>query len=430
MSIIRTKGLSLNIVLLALIGFFATWGEGMQKVISRASIIYPALAAVYMFFYYNSFIRSVRGKQIVPKEFKWLYVFILIHSIIYISLNFQSIGFGSEMGTTNDEGFAYGKTESGIVIIRYFLFLLFCLYLTVAFDNEYKLKIFAISFVIGFMCTILLGGAFHSYANALVRFSGGVQDPNVMAFDALVALIFSVYLYKSNKMFAIRMFLIVSFVIELLAVFLSFSRGAYLALAIWTLLYMIHKGLWRNIWKVIMGLVIFSIIGYMAMRNLGIDSEIVETRFSLEEMQEKKGANRGLIWETYLTNFDKYFVFGMGIGNSPKVMIGNKLGVSEAYESHNLYIQFFAEYGFIGLLLYLLYWRGYMHQNRRTQGNNYILMTVGWAFLVVTFFLNIDKGRTFWIVLAIINTVWMRNIQSRKTIQRQESISIDKHVNF
>ena len=29
--------------------------------------------------------------------------------------------------------------------------------------------------------------------------------------------------------------------------------------------------------------------------------------------------------------------------------------------------------------------------------------------MTVTFFLNIDKGRTFWIVLAILNMIWISN---------------------
>lgn len=110
---------------------------------------------------------------------------------------------------------------------------------------------------------------------------------------------------------------------------------------------------------------------------MGIDVEILKDRFSIEEMQENKGANRGYIWEAYLSNTDKYFVTGMGIGNSPKVMQGNKQGVAENYETHNLYLQFFAEFGIIGLLLYLRYWNNFMKQYRRTKGSNYILMTMG-----------------------------------------------------
>lgn len=119
------------------------------------------------------------------------------------------------------------------------------------------------------------------------------------------------------------------------------------------------------------------IVGTTAVRFLEIDTEMIETRFSIDEMKENKGANRGLIWEAYLTNIDKYFVTGMGIGNSPSIMKGNKQGVSETYESHNLYIQYFAEYGIVGLILYLLYWRDYIRQFKRTKIDKWFLMSMG-----------------------------------------------------
>jgi O-antigen ligase len=409
----KKKGLSLNIVLLALIGFFATWGEGMQHVFSHASLIYPALVAVYVVFNYGSLRRVLRRTAIVPKEFKILFLFILIHTVIYVIFNFNEIGFGRETGTANDEGFSYGKTESGMVIVRYFLFLLFSLYLAVAVSDGRKLKVFSFSYIAGFICTII-GGAYHSYTSTLLRFSGGLQDPNAMAFDAIIALLFTFYLFNKYKTKGVRVFLTASLVFDILAILISFSRGAYLAMLIWGIVYIVHKGLLRSLWKVLVVGVIALVIGVIAIRSLGIDTEMLEYRFSIEEMREKKGANRGLIWEAYLSNMEKYFVTGMGIGNSPSVMKGNKQGVSEAYESHNLYIQYFAEYGIIGLLLYLLYWRGYLRQFRKTKNDKWFLMSMGMVFLVVTFFLNIDKGRTFWIVLSLLNMVWMENIR-RKT---------------
>ena len=409
----KKKGLSLNIVLLVLIGFFATWGEGMQHVFSRASLIYPTLVAVYVVFNYGSLRRVLHRTAIVPKEFKILFLFILIHTVIYVIFNFNEIGFGRETGTANDEGFSYGKTESGILIVRYFLFLLFSLYLTVSFSEEKKLKVFSFAYIVGFVFTIF-GGAYHNYVNTILRFSGGLQDPNAMAFDAIIALLFSLYLYNKYDTKGTRLFLSVTFVLEILAVLISFSRGAYLAMIIWSIIYIIHKGLLRSMWKILAFGAVAIMIGTSAVRFLGIDTEMIETRFSLDEMKENKGANRGLIWEAYLTNMDKYFVTGMGIGNSPSIMKGNKQGVSEDYESHNLYIQYFAEYGIIGLLLYLLYWRGYLRQFRKTKNDKWFLMSMGMVFLVVTFFLNIDKGRTFWIVLSLLNMVWMENIR-RKT---------------
>lgn len=248
----KRNQLTFNTVLLFLIGFFATWGEGMQHVISKASFIYPAFVAIYIVCNLISFKSIVRSQQIVPKEFKALYLFITIHTALYLLFNFQSIGFGTESGNANDAGFAYGKTESGIVILRYFLFLVFSLYLAVAFRYEDKLRTFSYAYITGFIFTIV-GGASNSYANALIRFSGGLQDPNSMAFDALVALILSVYLFHTNLPKIAKVYVMFSIMIDLLAIFMSFSRGAYLALVIWCFLYFFRKGLIRNLVRIAMG---------------------------------------------------------------------------------------------------------------------------------------------------------------------------------
>lgn len=405
--------LTFNTILLFLIGFFATWGEGMQHVTARASLIYPAFVAIYIIYNFNSFKSIVKSRQIVPKEFKTLYMFITIHSILYLLFNFQSIGFGTELGNANDAGFAYGKSESGIVILRYFMFLVFSLYLAVDFQNEDKLRTFSYAYITGFIFTIV-GGAYNSYANDLMRFSGGLQDPNAMAFDALVAFIFSLYLFHTKLSRTAKCFIIFSIMIDLLAIFLSFSRGAYLALFIWCLLYFIRKGIFRNIGRIIFGFGLFVMIGLIGVNKMGIDAEILQERFSIEEIRENKGANRGYIWEAYLSNADKYFFTGMGIVNSTKVMQGNIYGVAENYETHNLYLQFFAEFGIVGLLLYLRYWKNYIKKYRRTKDNYFILFSLGICLLIVTFFLNIDKGRTFWIVLSLLNMISLHDNQRKK----------------
>ncbi len=418
MSMERKNSLSLNTVLLALIGFFATWGEGMQMVIANASTIYPVLIVMFMILNFNKFYIIINQRRIVPKEFKYLFLFILIHTLLYIIFNFHSLGFGTDVREANDEGFSYAKADSGVIIIRYFIFLLFCLYLTIAFERENKLRLFSLFYIIGFVGTIVLGGAFHGYENSLIRISGGLKDPNAMAFDAIISFLFSLFLYKSFKSKILNAFIVVFIIIEFLAIFLSFSRGAYLALAIFGVIYIYRKGIICNIWKLFLYIFLFALIGSIAIRTIGIDTELIAARFSYQEIEEKKGASRGYIWEAYLDNMDEYFITGTGIANSSKVLIGNKIGVSENYETHNLYLQFFVEYGIIGFVLYILYWKGFLSRYRKTDNSYFFLMSMGIVLLVVTLFLNIDKGRTFWIVLSVINFIWMNGkYKNRDTLR-------------
>ena len=46
----KSHSLTFNTILLFLVGFFATWGEGIQLYVSRASLIYPAFVTIYIVF--------------------------------------------------------------------------------------------------------------------------------------------------------------------------------------------------------------------------------------------------------------------------------------------------------------------------------------------------------------------------------------------
>ena len=404
----KSYKININIPLLALIGFFATWGEGMQKILPKASLVYPALMAVYMLLNGNSFLKRISKKQpVVPKEFKYLFVFIFIHSLIFFILNYQSISFSTVADVrVNEEGFLYTVEGKGITMCRYFLFMFFCVYLTASFANERLLKIFSTSYILGFICTIF-GGAFHVYGG-LIRISGGLDDPNVMAFDALVALFFSFYLFSRYNSKILNIFILFSVFVSLVAILMSFSRGAYLALIVWLLFFLYKMGVKKYFWKVIFSLSILTSIAIISVKRMNLDIELLLNRFSLETMSESKGANRGMIWEAYLSNMDRYFVTGMGITNTTKAIKGNRQGVSENYETHNIYITYFVEFGIFGLILFVLYWRGVVNVFFRIDRNDsyYYLVSLGILFMLVNCFLSLDKGRTYWIVLACTNMVW------------------------
>ena len=216
----KTFRYNINTLLIALVAFFATWGEGMQMILPRASMLFPLLVVVYIIWNFIPFlntierrriVKTIRGKKtvktvlrrrIVPREFKYLFVFVVIHTLIYVSLNFNSFSFSTEMGNANAEGFSYGKSGSGTVLVRYLLFLLFSLFLSVSLSKERNIKVFSLFYSLGFCGTILLGGASHGYASSLIRFSGGLQDPNAMGFDGLIALMFTLYYlncFRTNK---------------------------------------------------------------------------------------------------------------------------------------------------------------------------------------------------------------------------------------
>ena len=197
-----------------------------------------------------------------------------------------------------------------------------------------------------------------------------------------------------------------------------------MALFIWSILYFCRIGLSKHLWKIVIALFILIFAGGVIMKKMQINSDVLKARFSLEEIKESKGSTRGDIWAAYLSNINKYFVLGAGFDNSPSVIKGNTQGVDERYETHNLYLQFLAEYGIIGFLLYLMYWFGFIKLYKKIRGPVFFLYSMGILMMLITAFLNIDKGRTFWIVFAVINMVWMRyKALGVKQRRKNESIS-------
>ena len=59
----KSLKININSLLLALLGFFATWGEGMQRILPKANLVYPALMAVYMLLNGNFFLKGISKKQ-------------------------------------------------------------------------------------------------------------------------------------------------------------------------------------------------------------------------------------------------------------------------------------------------------------------------------------------------------------------------------
>lgn len=405
----KSYKININIPLLALIGFFATWGEGMQKILPKANLVFPALMAIYMLLNSNLFLKRINKKQpIVPKEFKYLFLYILFHTLIYILFNLSSISFNTVSEVrVNEDGLVYTEESNGVSILKYFVFLVFCLFLTNTFSQRRYLNVFAVFYVLGFVGTIFFG-AYDVYGG-LVRVTGGVGDPNYMALDALVALMFSFYIYGRSNSRTAKNFIILSIIVELFGIIVSFSRASYLALIIVAILYLYRSGIVKNIMKLFASLVVLVFVNNYAINKIGVDTEILISRFSIEQMEESRGAKRGFIWEAYLSNMDTYFITGTGMRNTQVAIRNNNQGVADNYMTHNTYLQYFVEYGIVGLFLFLLYWKNFI-QSTRNGSDSFFLYSIGIVLMIVIFFLNCDKGRTYWIVLTIVNVVSMRRI--------------------
>lgn len=385
-------------------GFFATWGEGMQLVFSKASLMYLVFVLLLLLNNRKLFFQGSNGPIFtLPKEFKIMMGFIIIHTIIFVFFHLDRFVFGKEL-LTEDDQFTFQTSGTGEALVRYFIFAAFSVLLSFLIRSEQNLRIFLFGFCCGFIPT-LLGGYSGEY-DALVRFSGGVKDPNIMALDASLVLFFSLFLLKTNKQQLLYKIICYSaIIVALIAVLLSFSRGVMLALVISAIYWLFKQNSFNRILRYIV-----LVIGVLVIIYLLLPQEIIDAmsvRFSIKEAEESGGAGRESIWIEYLSHWTDYFITGTGLNNCQSVLVShNSL---EYRVTHNQYLKMFVEFGFLGILFYLSYFKRLFKTCRSTVGS-YMFLTLPFiAMSVSSFFIEIDGGRSFWIILAITNYIWFHN---------------------
>ena len=339
-----------NIYLLALLGFFASWGEGMQKVISSPSLFFPILAFLVIVF---NFKYLKVGFTCIPRSYKLLLIFVLIHTFVFICLNPSVLSFGRTTSFEGDNNFQFYSSNSGDVLLRYFLFATLSFILPPLFTSKNLLKSFLLGFAVGFSITILLGGYSADYDD-LMRVSGGHKDPNAMAIDGLISICSILHLLREANTKMFKRVLYVLLAISVAAVFISMSRGAILTLCVIILACFFKQGKQRIIKSLLLGLPIIVIGMYFVYVYMvpGEIKDLIELRFSINEMKTDGGAGRTEIWMNYLRNWKDFAFLGTGLSNSMSVLAENN--IVDLRVTHNQCLKFFVEFGFVSLFRLLV----------------------------------------------------------------------------
>ena len=392
-------------ILVSFSAFFATWGEGMQHLSINVSKFF-LFAALALIIYYVLLVKE--RKSYLPKSFKYLICFISFHTLIYIFVfNPDVLNFGIQSSVRLQNDFSREIEAGGNTILRFFIFCAYSCVLTYFLLKDKKLFFIYIFFYsLGFVVTLLIGGRTFIAENT-IRVSGGVMDPNAMAFSAIISFFGGLYCYYKCKKILFRVLTIGVMLISFVGVIVSMSRGGILAFVLAGFYYLIHKYKFFHLLGIFLLCVVM--LGWFYTRLPVEMKTAIELRFSIDKAKEDRGAGRLDVWGDYLSNIDKYFVSGMGMANERAAIKDNythRLNIT-----HNQYLQYFVEYGIIGVLLFFYYIVSLI--NGIMKGNNLILSSIFIAMLVVMFTLDIDKTRDYWIVLAWMNTEYFFYLKNR-----------------
>lgn len=240
------------------------------------------------------------------------------------------------------------------------------------------------------------------------RLIGTFTDPNIFAFCNFV---FFYYYLTHLKRKGSRIGLLLTVVTLLL----TFSRGAFVAVAFGILLYFVAAKTKTKIRMIIWG----SIFGigaiYFAQSYFNIDVvKIVTDRFT--EVQGDGASGRFDIWGNGLKLFSDNPFFGIGIYNY-RSYSNNMFGID--HYMHNTFLEVLTESGMVGFILYSLFFLGLFrmfYKNRKQPYNtNYLFFTLC-SMGVMMSSLSLISNENFFLFLAI---CW-RYFHENKKIQKQE----------
>jgi len=195
-----------------------------------------------------------------------------------------------------------------------------------------------------------------------LRVYGSLPHPNVLGAFLVVALIFIFSLSLMANSRSKRLFLTFSLLLILPALFFTFSRGAWLALAICYLLFAIWlivknpKGIplgEKNIFFVklsLSGLVIIVIMAVIFWQPFLTRVNGVE-RLEVRSTEERLGS-----YHQALSVIKPNWYKGVGLGNYTLKIFKDLNNTDPAYTYqpvHNIYLLILAEWGIVGLIIFL-----------------------------------------------------------------------------
>ncbi len=255
-----------------------------------------------------------------------------------------------------------------------------------------------------------LGTAVVETANGRwLRAYGGLDHPNILGGVLAISLIFTAYLLAKKKMLNTHkqvwssIFLFIFYFISLYALFFTFSRSAWLALAAGLaallIVFIINKDKW--ILSRFIALIFFSavLVGIAAAPF----QELLIVRIDAQTRLEQKSINER---ENYIVQaknlISRHVVTGVGVGNystAVALVDNNKKPAWEYQPVHNVFLLLWAEGGILSLLPFLVFLFFLMKNGRRELFAWAIFVPLLILMLVDHWLLSLPFGIIFFFLL-------------------------------
>ncbi|HDP69707.1 MAG TPA: tetratricopeptide repeat protein [Actinobacteria bacterium] len=187
------------------------------------------------------------------------------------------------------------------------------------------------------------------------RVSATLISPNTLAGFLAIAIPLNIFLIlQAPKIWEKVIFLITGGMIGC-CFFLTYSRGGLIALSVAMLfmLFFIGKEKRIKLLTVFIILVFLVFSGYLLVQIYRPSSTIVYSGITKTSSAKTSFDGRLLLWRGSLNIFKDYPILGSGIGTFASIYPKYQYGGLYSRHAHNTYLEFLAETGFLGFLLFV-----------------------------------------------------------------------------
>ncbi len=313
---------------LAPIGVKANYLTGLP-----ITLIYPVFVAFSIILW----VRGKKGKRKVLKFFKYLTVFVFIHTFITFFIVLPD-------AIKNE----FNDIFDIIQVLLYWLTSFSYMYLM---KNKKKMSLFTTAYTIGFVISVIVGFVVRDeFYNQINRYSSGFLNPNVFAVSAWIVIVTNMILTPRGKGYNIVSNAVL--VLGLVSVLISGSRGVIVAVGVFFLTYIImYPGIKRKSFIIVSILTLSSVALLIAPDKFLVNTEerMHRTVNRPDQPFVKHEESRIRIWKFYLERYNEYLFTGVGLRRAKNAFAGMSLN------THNLYLSLFVMLGAGGLILFLLF---------------------------------------------------------------------------
>jgi O-antigen ligase len=225
------------------------------------------------------------------------------------------------------------------------------------------------------------------------------SDPNFFAVALLLPLSLSFGGVLSSRTWSRRALFLAGTGVIAFAVFLTMSRGALVAVAVITFIFLLRL---RLNWRLLLPVIVAG-TALMFMPRLFFER--------MQEASTSRVAGRQDIWQVGIHSLKSYGVFGAGLDNFPNAFeryVGtSRFFAGDQRSSHNIYLTVSVEFGILGMLFLFEAVRSHMRAFPRPTSN--ILASsrlvafeaACWGMLIAGFGVDILWRKAFWFAWAL-----------------------------